>query len=217
MVITGTGGVGKTSLAVHWAHHNASRFPDGQLYVNLHGFGPSRAVSPGDALLRFLAALDVPRARVPHDLAGQSELLRETVRGKRILLLLDNAADVAQVEPLLPRSRGSHVVVTSRAALTPLPDAHPVALGLLPPTTPASCWRAGSAGTGGSGAGSARHGGAPVRGCRSRWRWRAPVPRRSRSSRWRRWPTSSRTWTRSPTTMTSQRICGRCSRTRATR
>ncbi|HUQ56653.1 AfsR/SARP family transcriptional regulator [Lentzea sp.] len=133
VVITGTGGVGKTSLAVHWAHQAAERFPDGQLYVNLHGFGPSgAAVSPGDALLRFLSALDVPRAKVPHDLAGQSALLRDALADKRMLMVLDNATDADQVEPLLPRTPGTHVVITSRTELRPA-DAHSLPLGLLPP------------------------------------------------------------------------------------
>lgn len=133
VVITGSGGVGKTSLAVHWAHQAAERFPDGQLYVNLHGFGPSgAAVSPGDALLRLLSALDVPRARVPHDLAGQSELLRDALADKRVLMVLDNATDTDQVAPLLPDTPNTHVVITSRTALDP-PHAHSLPLGLLPP------------------------------------------------------------------------------------
>ncbi|MDX8054458.1 BTAD domain-containing putative transcriptional regulator [Lentzea sp. BCCO 10_0798] len=133
VVITGTGGVGKTSLAVHWAHQAIDRFPDGQLYVNLHGFGPSgAAVSPGDALLRFLSALDVPRAQVPHDLAGQSALLRDALADKRVLVLLDNATDAEQVEPLLPRTPNAHVVITSRTSLKP-PHAKALPLGLLPP------------------------------------------------------------------------------------
>ncbi|MEU3643883.1 BTAD domain-containing putative transcriptional regulator [Lentzea sp. NPDC034063] len=133
VVITGTGGVGKTSLAVHWAHRAAARFPDGQLYVNLHGFGPSgAAVSPGDALLRFLSALDVPRAQVPHDLAGQSALLRDALADKRVLMLLDNATDADQIEPLLPRTPNAHVVITSRTTLKPA-HSHALPLGLLPP------------------------------------------------------------------------------------
>ncbi|WP_330277231.1 NB-ARC domain-containing protein [Lentzea sp. NBC_00516] len=133
VVITGTGGVGKTSLAVHWAHRAAARFPDGQLYVNLHGFGPSgAAVSPGDALLRFLSALDVPRAQVPHDLAGQSALLRDALADKRVLMLLDNATDSDQIEPLLPRTPNAHVVITSRTTLKPA-HSHALPLGLLPP------------------------------------------------------------------------------------
>ncbi|MET8760099.1 BTAD domain-containing putative transcriptional regulator [Lentzea sp. NPDC004782] len=134
VVITGTGGVGKTSLAVHWAHRAAERFPDGQLYVNLHGFGPSgAALSPGDALLRFLSALDVPRAKVPHDVAGQSELLRDALAGKRVLMVLDNATDADQIEPLLPRTPNTHVVITSRTALRPTHRARSLSLGLLPP------------------------------------------------------------------------------------
>ncbi|MFC8847306.1 MULTISPECIES: BTAD domain-containing putative transcriptional regulator [unclassified Micromonospora] len=135
--IAGTAGVGKTTLAVHWAHRIAHRFPDGQLYVNLRGFDlDGRAVPPGEALRGFLEALHVPPQRVPTGLPGQAALFRTLLAGRRVLVLLDNARDDEQVRPLLPGSPGSLVVVTSRNRLTGLvvtDGAHPVALDLLPP------------------------------------------------------------------------------------
>ncbi|MDG4817210.1 BTAD domain-containing putative transcriptional regulator [Micromonospora sp. WMMD956] len=135
--IAGTAGVGKTTLAVHWAHRVAHLFPDGQLYVNLRGFDlDGRAVPPGEALRGFLEALHVPPQRVPTDLPGQAALFRTLLADRRVLVLLDNARDDGQVRPLLPGSPGSLVVVTSRNRLTGLvvsDGAHPVALDLLPP------------------------------------------------------------------------------------
>ncbi|MDG4809431.1 BTAD domain-containing putative transcriptional regulator [Micromonospora sp. WMMD1120] len=135
--IAGTAGVGKTTLAVHWAHRVAHRYPDGQLYVNLRGFDlDGRAVSPGEALRGFLEALHVPPQRMPTDLAGQAALFRTLLADRRVLVLLDNARDDEQVRPLLPGSSGSLVVVTSRHRLTGLvvnAGAHPVPLDLLPP------------------------------------------------------------------------------------
>ncbi|MCX4474489.1 tetratricopeptide repeat protein [Micromonospora sp. NBC_01655] len=135
--IAGTAGVGKTTLAVHWAHRIAHRYPDGQLYVNLRGFDlDGRAVPPGEALRGFLAALHVPPQRVPTDLPGQSALFRSLLADRRVLVLLDNARDDEQVRPLLPGSPGSLVVVTSRNRLTGLvvsDGARPVTLDLLAP------------------------------------------------------------------------------------
>ncbi|MGW1057076.1 AfsR/SARP family transcriptional regulator [Micromonospora rubida] len=135
--IAGTAGVGKTTLAVHWAHRVAHRYPDGQLYVNLRGFDlDGRAVPPAEALRGFLAALHVPPQRVPTDLPGQSALFRSLLAGRRVLVLLDNARDDEQVRPLLPGSPGSLVVVTSRNRLTGLvvsDGARPVTLDLLAP------------------------------------------------------------------------------------
>ncbi|NBE81268.1 AfsR/SARP family transcriptional regulator [Micromonospora rubida] len=135
--IAGTAGVGKTTLAMHWAHRIAHRYPDGQLYVNLRGFDlDGRAVPPAEALRGFLAALHVPPQRVPTDLPGQSALFRSLLAGRRVLVLLDNARDDEQVRPLLPGSPGSLVVVTSRNRLTGLvvsDGARPVTLDLLAP------------------------------------------------------------------------------------
>ncbi|WP_344620380.1 AfsR/SARP family transcriptional regulator [Dactylosporangium salmoneum] len=134
-VVSGTAGVGKSVLAVHWAHRVADRFPDGQLYVNLRGFDPGdRPMPPADAVRGFLDALGVPSERVPADLAGLSGLLRSRLAGKRVLILLDNARDAEQVRPLLPAAPGCLVVVTSRDPLTSLvaiEGAVPVPVGLL--------------------------------------------------------------------------------------
>jgi tetratricopeptide (TPR) repeat protein/transcriptional regulator with XRE-family HTH domain len=133
--ISGTAGVGKTALAVHWAHRAAAEFPDGQLYVNLRGFDPSGVpMAPAEAIRDFLAAFRVPPEQIPVSLAAQASLYRSLLAGKRILIILDNARDAAQVRPLLPGSPGCAVIVTSRSQLTSLvaaEGAHPIALDLL--------------------------------------------------------------------------------------
>jgi DNA-binding SARP family transcriptional activator/tetratricopeptide (TPR) repeat protein len=121
ILVTGTAGVGKTALAVHWAHEVADRFPDGQLYVNLRGFGPTRvAVKPRHAIRRFLGALGVPAGRMPLTLEGCEDLYRSLLADKRMLVVLDNARDVTQVRPLLPGGRHCMVIVTSRSQLAGL-------------------------------------------------------------------------------------------------
>jgi tetratricopeptide (TPR) repeat protein len=116
--IDGTAGVGKTALAVHWAHRVADRFPDGQLYVDLRGFAPNgAAVRASKAIRGFLDALRVPPDRIPPGLDAQAALYRGLLADRRMLILLDNAADAEQVRPLLPASSGCLVVVTSRSRL----------------------------------------------------------------------------------------------------
>ncbi|WP_168200781.1 tetratricopeptide repeat protein [Allokutzneria sp. NRRL B-24872] len=119
-VIVGTAGVGKTSFAVHWAHQVLDHFPDGQLYVNLRGYDPGRPIAPEQALERFLAALEVPRAAMPEDLEARAGAYRSRMAGRRMLVVLDNASSVGQVRPLLPGSPGCLVLVTSRGRLSGL-------------------------------------------------------------------------------------------------
>jgi DNA-binding SARP family transcriptional activator/Tfp pilus assembly protein PilF len=133
--VSGTGGVGKTALAVHWAHRVADRFPDGQLYVNLRGFGPGgRPTTPGEAVRGFLGALGVPADRVPPGLDAQVGLYRSLLAGKRVLVLLDNVRDAEHARPLLPGAPTARAVVTSRDRLLPLvatEGAQPLTLDVL--------------------------------------------------------------------------------------
>jgi tetratricopeptide (TPR) repeat protein len=133
--ISGMAGVGKTALAVHWAHSVADKFPDGQLYVNLRGFDPGgRAMAPSEALAGFLDALGVPPERIPPDLDAQARLYRGLLAGRRIMVVLDNARDADQVRPLLPGTSTALVIVTSRSHLTSLiatVGAYPLTLDLM--------------------------------------------------------------------------------------
>jgi DNA-binding SARP family transcriptional activator len=136
-VVSGAAGVGKTSLALRWAHRARARFPDGQLYVNLRGFDHSgAATAPGEAVRTFLDALGVDQRRVPSSLDAQVGLYRSLLADRRMLILLDNARDEEQVRPLLPGTSSSVVVATSRnrlAGLVAAEGAHSVALNPLTP------------------------------------------------------------------------------------
>ncbi|TDD12325.1 helix-turn-helix domain-containing protein [Nonomuraea deserti] len=131
--IDGMAGVGKTALAVHAAHQLASRFPDGDLFVDLHGhtqgMGPA---DPADTLARFLGALGVPGESVPQQLEERVMLYRSVLAGRKMLIVLDNAADEAQVQPLLPGAAGCLVLITSRRRLVGLDDARTLSVDLLP-------------------------------------------------------------------------------------
>jgi tetratricopeptide (TPR) repeat protein len=118
--IGGTAGVGKTALAVHWAHQVAGRFPDGQLYVNLRGYDPGQPMPAADALARFLRCLGVPGQDIPAEEDERAARYRSLLAGRRMLVVLDNAGEVKQVRPLLPGTPGCVVVVTSRDALAGL-------------------------------------------------------------------------------------------------
>ena len=121
VVISGTAGTGKTALAIRFGRQVAKRFPHGQLYVNLRGLDPATPpMQPAEALRFFLDALGVPPYRIPADTEGRSALFRSLLDGKRMLIVLDNARNGAQVRPLLPGSPGCLVVVTSRNEMTGL-------------------------------------------------------------------------------------------------
>ncbi|MFD3720721.1 BTAD domain-containing putative transcriptional regulator [Streptomyces sp. NPDC058674] len=123
-VVSGTAGVGKTALALHWSHLARTRFPDGQLHVDLRGYDPQQPLSGGDALARLLSALGLPAHEVPLETADRVTRYRTEVSGRRILIVLDNASSVDQVRPLLPGTGSCAVVVTSRDTLGELVARH---------------------------------------------------------------------------------------------
>lgn len=133
--VSGTAGVGKTALAVHWARQVADRFPDGQLYLNLRGFDPSgRPVAAAEAIRDLIDAFGLETARIPASGPAQTALYRSLLADRRVLLLLDNARDAEQVRPLLPGGSRCFVIVTSRSRLDGLvaaEGARPVAVDVL--------------------------------------------------------------------------------------
>ncbi|MBA2694602.1 MAG: tetratricopeptide repeat protein, partial [Actinobacteria bacterium] len=134
--VSGTAGVGKTALALRWAHRVRAEFPDGQLYVNLRGYDPDQPLSAADALAGFLRALGVAGADIPLELEERAAAYRSLLDGRRMLIVLDNAATVEQVRPLLPGTPSALVVATSRDSLTGLVARHGARrldLDLLPP------------------------------------------------------------------------------------
>lgn len=132
--ICGTAGIGKTALAAHWAHRHAGHFPDGQLYVDLRGFGAGRLLPVADALAGFLRALGGSDRDIPETIAERARRYRTLLAGRQMLIVLDNARDETQVRPLLPADPGCMVLVTSRCQLAGLvarEGAHLISLDLL--------------------------------------------------------------------------------------
>jgi DNA-binding SARP family transcriptional activator/tetratricopeptide (TPR) repeat protein len=132
--IDGMAGIGKTALAVQAAHQLADRYPDGQLFIDLHGYTQGVApIEPGDALDRLLRALGIPGGQIPAGLDERAGLYRSKLADRRLLILLDNAATEAQLTPLLPGAPGCLVLVTSRRRLAGLDHTHTLSLETMPP------------------------------------------------------------------------------------
>jgi DNA-binding SARP family transcriptional activator/Tfp pilus assembly protein PilF len=131
--LAGIGGVGKTTLALHVAHLVRTSFPDGQLYVDLQGAGTGRSAEPATVLGSFLRALGTTDSAIPDSLEERSALYRATLDGRRVLVVLDNAKDAAQVRPLLPGTEGCTALVTSRVRMVDLAGAHLVDLDVMSP------------------------------------------------------------------------------------
>jgi transcriptional regulator with XRE-family HTH domain len=136
--IGGMAGIGKTAFAVHAAHQLAPQFPDGQIFLPLHGHTPGhRPIAPADALASLLQTAGVAAQQIPPDLESRSRLWRDYLVGKQMLLLFDDAAGREQVRPLLPGTAGSLVLVTSRRHLVALEDAQAISLDTLAPAAAA--------------------------------------------------------------------------------
>lgn len=136
VLVVGVAGAGKTALVVHWARGMAERFPDGQFFLDLHGFDQCAPTSPAEALTRLLPALGVPATDIPAGVDAQAALYRSTIAGRRIVVVLDNVAEPAQVRPLLSGDFGCLVLVTSRdrlGGLVAVDGADRLTLDVLPP------------------------------------------------------------------------------------
>lgn len=134
LTLDGMPGVGKTALAVHAARRLADRYPDGQMFLRLNAHTPGQvSTAPADALAALLVSVGVDPRSVPDALDARAGLWRDRLAGRRMILLLDDAADHAQIEPLLPGAEGCLVLITSRHRLTALDGALPLALNILPP------------------------------------------------------------------------------------
>jgi tetratricopeptide (TPR) repeat protein len=118
--VSGAPGVGKTALALYWAHHARHWFPDGSLYIDMRGFGPGPAVAPTQALDSFLRALDMPSEDIPETLEERASLYRSLLDGRRVLVLVDNASSSAQVRQLIPAAPQCFTLITSRSRLSGL-------------------------------------------------------------------------------------------------
>jgi tetratricopeptide (TPR) repeat protein len=123
-VISGTAGVGKTALALRWAHRVRGEYPDGQLYANLRGYDPDQPILAGDVLAAFLRSLGLAGQEIPLEVEERAAVYRSLLNGRRVLVVLDNAATVEQVRPLLPGTASCLVVVTSRDSLAGLVARH---------------------------------------------------------------------------------------------
>ena len=135
VAISGMPGVGKTTLAVHWAYRRRHRFPDGNLYLDARAYGPSAAVDPEDALGRFLEALHVPADRMPASLDQRRSRYNQILADRRMIILLDNVRDADQVRPLIPTAEGCTTLITSRARLRSLIVRDGVPSLTIPPLT----------------------------------------------------------------------------------
>ena len=138
LVVTGAGGLGKTALAVRWAHAISDRFPDGQIFVDLRGSQPAAALSPGSALGAVLLALGVTVDQLPVSVEERAALYRTRVHSRRVLLVADDAGSVAQLLPLVPPTPGSLIVATSRCRLTAVTAHHAARIRTLKPLATAS-------------------------------------------------------------------------------
>ncbi|HCU48965.1 MAG TPA: hypothetical protein DGG94_04015 [Micromonosporaceae bacterium] len=131
VALDGMAGVGKTSLAVHAAHLLAEKFPDGQLYIDMHGFTPGREpMQPGDALRVLLTALDVAAGRIPEATEERAALWRAELSRRRAIVVLDNVANADQARLLLPGAGDSFAIITSRSRLLELDPVHPISLNV---------------------------------------------------------------------------------------